>query len=146
MGGSLLKFKDREYVTSTANADPVDYRSRRRSVYLPVIRSALYDVFTAFDFGDPAVMNGDRPSTTVAPQALFIMNSPLVLEQTRALAQDLLGRAGLDDAARIRLACERCYGRPATPAEVRQAGEFLARVEGAWVPREPDASARRLRA
>src|SRR6185503_8640954 len=90
IGGTLLAFKDREYVTSTANSDPVNYRSNRRSVYLPVIRSALYDVFTAFDFGDPTVMNGDRPTTTVAPQALFMMNSALVLEHTKAMAERLI--------------------------------------------------------
>ncbi|HTE19638.1 MAG TPA: DUF1553 domain-containing protein, partial [Armatimonadota bacterium] len=145
MGGSLLKFRDREYVTSTANADPVDYRSKRRSVYLPVIRSALYDVYTAFDFGDPTVMNGDRSTTTVAPQVLFLMNSSLVLEQTRALAAQLLSRRELDDAGRIQLAYETCYGRPATAAEVQRATAFLARLERAYESLEPVAEVRRLR-
>ena len=111
MGGSLLTFKDREYVTSTANADPVNYLGLRRSVYLPVIRSALYELYTAFDFGDPTVMNGDRPTTTVAPQALFVMNSPLVLESTRTMAAALLSRCDLDDAGRVRVTYETCCGR-----------------------------------
>ena len=49
--------------------NPALYQSARRSVYLPVLRSALYDVFQAFDFPDPAVPNGDRATTTVASQA-----------------------------------------------------------------------------
>jgi hypothetical protein len=131
MGGSLLKFKDREYVTSTANSDPVNYRSTRRSIYLPVIRSALYDVYTAFDFGDPTVMNGDRPSTTVAPQALFMMNSSLVLEQSRAMATDLLKRAD-DDAARIDEAFVRCFSRPPSKSERQRSIQFVAQVESAF--------------
>ena len=53
---------------------PTLYQSTRRSVYLPVLRGALYDMFQAFDFPDPAVSNGDRATTTVASQALFMMN------------------------------------------------------------------------
>jgi hypothetical protein len=146
MGGSLLNFKEREYVTSTANADPVNYRANRRSVYLPVIRSALYDVYTAFDFGDPSVMNGDRPTTTVAPQALFIMNSPLVLERTRALAAELLAVPELDDAGRVRRLYERCFSRPATPAEVSRSLDLVARAQSAWAASEADATKRRERA
>jgi hypothetical protein len=144
MGGTLLKFKDREYVTSTANADPVNYMSNRRSVYLPVIRSALYDVFTAFDFGDPTVMNGDRPTTTVAPQALFLMNSALVLEQTRAMAKMLLAKSDLDDSGRILMAYETCFSRPPAPAEAARAIETLKRLDAAYRA-EKDEESRRLR-
>jgi hypothetical protein len=146
MEGTLLKFRDREYVTSTANTDPVNYRSNRRSVYLPVIRSALYDVYTAFDFGDPTVMNGDRPTTTVAPQALFMMNSQLVLEQTRALAALLLSHKELDDVGRVQFAYQTCYGRPAADAEARRALEFVQRLEQGQASRLPNADAARLSA
>ncbi len=90
MGGTLLTNKNHTYVTSTASVNDVKYENNRRSIYLPVVRSAVYDVFQAFDFADPSTMNGKRPSTTVAPQALFMMNSPLVLRQTRAMAEMLL--------------------------------------------------------
>ncbi len=132
MGGSLLNFKDRQYVTDTSNADPVNYMSPRRSLYLPVIRSALYDVYTAFDFGDPTVMNGDRPTTTIAPQALFMMNSRVVLESTKAMAEGLLAKQDLDDAGRIRSGWETCYGRPATGVEVAKALKFVLGVETAF--------------
>jgi hypothetical protein len=146
MGGSLLNFKDRAYVTSTANADTVDYATPRRAVYVPVIRSALYDVYTAFDFGDPTVMNGDRPSTTVAPQALFVMNGKLVLENAKALAATLLARTEVDDTGRIRHAYETCYARPATPAEIGRARAFLARLDATYQATVPDPAQRRLRA
>ncbi|HRK22073.1 MAG TPA: DUF1549 domain-containing protein, partial [Fimbriimonadaceae bacterium] len=127
MGGTLMSLAPRSYVTSTANSDPVKYDSFRRAVYLPVIRSALYDVFTAFDFGDPTVMNGDRPSTTVAPQALFMLNSPVVLSATRAQAEAILKRTDLDDKNRIRQLYLTCFSRPAKDAEVSQALQFLVR-------------------
>lgn len=132
MGGTLMNLPPRSYVTSTANADPVKYDSLRRAVYLPIIRSALYDVYTAFDFGDPTVMNGDRASTTVAPQALFMLNSPIVLSATRAQAQAILKRTDLDDAERVRQLYLKCFGRPATQAEVSRSLQFLSRFQAAY--------------
>ncbi len=131
-GGTLLNFQPRQYVTSTANADPVKYDSNRRAVYLPVVRSALYDVYTAFDFGDPTVMNGDRPSTTVAPQALFMLNSAVVLSATKAQAEALLALKNLDDAGRVRSLYITCFGRPATDGEVKRALSFLLKFEVAY--------------
>ena len=49
-----------------------------RSVYLPVIRNDLPELFGAFDFADPHRTTGMRPDTTVATQSLFIMNDPSV--------------------------------------------------------------------
>ena len=146
LGGTLLTFRDREYVTSTANSDPVNYRTSRRSVYLPVIRSALYEVYTAFDFGDPTVMNGDRPTTTVAPQALFMMNSSLALEQTKAMSIALLAHTELDDAGRVQLAYETCYGRPAQNVEVQRAKEFIQKLEQSYAAQEPKGGMAKQRA
>jgi hypothetical protein len=146
MGGTLLKFRDREYVTSTANSDPVNYSSLRRSVYLPVVRSALYDLYTAFDFGDPTVMNGDRASTTVSPQALFMMNSKVVLEETRAMAQMLLSKPELDTPGRIRLAYETAYGRPSSAAECARASTFIDTIDKQYSLTEKDAGVCRIKA
>ena len=46
--------------------------SELRSVYVPVFRNALAEIFEAFDFADPSVATGRRNVSTVAPQALFI--------------------------------------------------------------------------
>ncbi|MEP6756601.1 MAG: DUF1553 domain-containing protein [Chthonomonadales bacterium] len=145
MGGSLLKFSDRQYVTSTANSDPVNYKSARRSLYLPVIRSALYDVYTAFDFGDPTVMNGDRSSTTVAPQALFMMNSMEVLDASKALADRLIARTDLDDSGRISSAFESCYGRMASSKDIDRLQAVLTRFDAAYTSATPDPVARKKR-
>ncbi|MGI8980975.1 MAG: DUF1553 domain-containing protein [Pirellulaceae bacterium] len=130
MGGTQLGIENRKYVTSTANVDPVVYTGHRRSVYLPVVRSALYDVFQAFDFADPSVASGKRDSTTVAPQALFMMNSQIASQQSRALSE-LLAQTTPDDAARIRLLYERTYSRPPTDLEISRNLAFLARYTSA---------------
>jgi Protein of unknown function (DUF1553) len=142
-GGSLLPTANRQYVTGTGSILPADlYTSRRRSIYLPVVRSALYEMFQAFDFADPSVLNGRRDSTTVAPQALFMMNSQLVSQATRKLAGRLVEGVAQDEVARIQLLYVTAYARPASTAEISRAQDFLARYTAAQVARsvaEPEA-------
>ncbi len=145
MGGTMLTFKDREYVTSTENKDTTDYDVERRSVYLPVTRSSLYDVFSAFDFGDPSVLNGDRPTTTVAPQALFMMNSSLVQKSSRRMAEMLIARS-VDPNERIIMAYERAFGRSPSDQETARALEAVRRLDQAWVVRESNPAERQIRA
>ena len=84
-----MPLKDRSYVTGTASKTQ-RYDNPRRSLYQPVYRSAVYDVLTAFDFPDPATPNGDRKNSTIAPQALLMMNSPLVGSAAKRIAETLL--------------------------------------------------------
>ncbi len=125
MGGTQLPTPNRNYVTSTANVNPVAYQSLRRSVYLPIVRSALYEVFQAFDFPDPSVPNGRRQSTTVAPQALFMMNSQFVADQADAFARSLLADVDADDETRVAKAYRLAYGRLPTGEEVERALSYL---------------------
>ena len=125
MRGTQLETPNRKYVTSTANVNPVVYQSLRRSLYLPIVRSALYDVFQAFDFPDPSVTNGRRQSTTVAPQALFMMNSQFVAEQATALARSLLSDVDADNAMRVEKAYRLAYSRLPTQDEVTRALRYI---------------------
>jgi hypothetical protein len=149
-GGSLLVTKNREYVAGTASVNPTSYASRRRSIYLPVVRSALYDVFQAFDFPDPSVLMGRRDRTTVAPQALFMLNSTLVLEESRVWAERLLKdqaeESDAADSARLNALYRAALGRPAKDEERVRAGEFLSASEWRWREHGVDAPEARLRA
>ena len=140
MEGSMLPIANRAYVTSTASVNPDVYRSDRRSVYLPVVRSALYEVFQAFDFADPSVLTGKRQSTTVAPQALFMMNSEFVSKQTRQLAEKLLADESADS-KRLQNLWLRSYGRSIEPAEEAGARSFLSVYESRWKAARSDAAA-----
>lgn len=146
MGGSMLPTANRKYVTSTANVDPVAYKTNRRSVYLPVVRSALYDVFQAFDFADPSVLSGKRVSTTVAPQALFMMNSEIVSEQTKALAESLLADQALNEATRIQRLFELAFSRPATQQEIDRALAYIEHYAKAMQAMKKTPEESRLRA
>ena len=90
MGGTLDPGigTDGETSPDRISKNPDDFT--RRSVYLPLRRANLPNLFTLFDFGDATNPSGKRGSTTVATQALFMMNSPFVMEQARAAAQRLL--------------------------------------------------------
>jgi hypothetical protein len=150
VGGSLLAVKNRDYFFNHTSRDATRYDSRRRSVYLPVVRNHLYEMFALFDSTDATVANGDRATTTVAPQALFLMNGELVLESARALAARLIDRGDLDDRGRIDLLFETAYGRPPSPAESRRAAGYLGRfgdalrAEAAAADADGDAPALRL--
>jgi hypothetical protein len=145
MGGSLYPGANRQYVIGYPNTTYDKYDFNRRSVYLPVIRSDLYSVFQAFDFADPSAPSGERATTTVAPQALFMMNGKLVLGQTRHMAAGLLAREP-DDAGRVRVAYELAYGRPPGERETARALAFVRRCEEALAAEKLDEKERRLRA
>jgi mono/diheme cytochrome c family protein len=145
MGGTLLNNGNFTYVNNENSTNTARYDNHRRSVYLPVIRNTVYDFFQVFDFAEPHVPNGKRASTVVAPQALYLMNSPMVREQSRAFADSLLSDP-CDDFARVKLAYLRAYGRPATDEEVVQVQDYIARYEEAVSATEKDASKRRPRA
>jgi len=145
MGGSLFTGTNRGYVPGYPNTSYDKYDFPRRSVYLPVIRSDLYDVLAAFDFADPSTPNGDRPTTTVAPQALFMLNSKLMREQSRHMAASLLAASDSDDAGRVRLAYERTYGRPPTESETQRSLDFLRGYDAALATNATDGPEGRLR-
>ena len=139
-GGSLLGQNGRSYIRPG-----IRYDWNRRSVYLPVVRSSMYDFLRAFDFADPSVTDGDRGASVVAPQALFIMNDTLVLQNSRRMASQLLAREDLDETGRIRVAYERALGRLPDEKESRQALEFVARMDASWGERVEEPGERRLR-
>lgn len=97
----------------------------RRSVYEPVFRNALPEIFEAFDFADPSLVTGRRSTSTVAPQALFLMNHPFVLQQSRVAAQDLLDENALSEVERIERIFWKSLGRPPTTRESDAAISFL---------------------
>ncbi len=144
-GGTLLKTKNRDYLFDHTSIDKTDYTSRRRSLYLPVIRNNVFDLFQLLDFPDPAVPSGDRAMTTVAPQALMMLNSDFVMQSADELAARLLAAPGDDDQRLSRLHVL-AYGREASDDERQKHRAFLAKVEQAAATTEPDADKRRQQA
>jgi hypothetical protein len=142
-GGPVLHVPNRAFLFDHTSKDLTRYDSVRRSIYLPVIRNNVYDVFQLFDFVDPAVPTGDRTATTVAPQALFLMNSELVERAADALAARLLAdQQGEEVALRVPRLYVIAYGRLPLSEEVYRIRELIRRAEETLREREPDRAKR----
>ena len=92
-----------------------------RTVYLPVVRSHVYDFLTLLDFPNAATPVGNRGTTTVPTQALLMLNNPFVLRQAEKLAGATRDQS-LDDLY-LKL-----FARSATSNEKEWAADFLKRV------------------
>jgi hypothetical protein len=128
-GGSLLP------PTLAADFDYLD-QSTRRSVYVSVLRNSMGELFEVFDFPDSSMVVGRRDCSTVATQALFMLNDPFVHEQAEAAAQRMMADRPSSDGAAIRLAFRQALGRAPGDAEMALAEEVLAEdrssPERAW--------------
>jgi len=113
----------------TGNKVEYGYRfsSTRRSVYIPIFRNTLLEILEVFDFADPNLSVGRRSLTTRSTQALYLLNSPFMIEQSETAAKRLLGDKKLEPDARIVLAYRRILGRPPTTAEAELAEAFVSK-------------------
>jgi hypothetical protein len=103
-----------------------------RSVYLPILRDRLPDSLEVFDEAEPAFVTGDRDETTVATQALYLMNDADVIAAADAFAERLLSESG-DDDAHVERAFLLALGRKPGGAELETVRKFvheLARKKG----------------
>lgn len=115
----------------TRGGKPVrDFMSPRRTLYLMTIRSDRSGFGPLFDVADPTGIVDRRTASTVAPQALFLLNHPFTLERTHAIARRLCAEPSGDDTVRIRGIYARLYGRPPAVQEIAIGRKFLERARG----------------
>lgn len=124
MGGKTLPLRNRQFVFNHTSEDHTKYDSLRRALYLPVIRNHLYPLFEQFNYPDPTMPTGSRNTTTIAPQALVVMNYELVMNSARHFAEALLSPTE-SDRTRIEMAYESALGRLPTEAEFNGALGFI---------------------
>lgn len=99
--------------------------SQRRSLYLPIIRNELPPVLAVFDFADPDLVVGKRPVTNVPAQALFLLNSPFVMQAADQTAQHLLAAKPESAEGLIQRTYQLVLSRSATSQELQRAAAFL---------------------
>ena len=134
-------------VTELSNTSPLAKKleedakkSLHRSIYLPLLRTLTPRALEVFDFAEQGLVSGSRDSTTVATQALYLLNDPFVRQQSQALASRLI-QNDVDEFARIHLAYQLALNRTATKKEAARARSYLneyeaaARQEGVTEPR-----------
>jgi hypothetical protein len=130
------------HLEATPGGQPVDLLAQpftgRRTVYGLIDRQNLPGLFRTFDFANPDTSSPGRFTTTVPQQALFLMNSPFVIEQARRVAA-LAGTDAPSPAAAVRALFIRVLQRAPEPAEAELGAAFLARaaerpapVAGGW--------------
>jgi hypothetical protein len=107
-----------------------DVATPRRSVYLRTVRSDRTGYRFLFDAPDPENSVDKRTVSTVAPQALFLLNHPFAREQAKSLAKRLQSDAP-DDERRIVRAYLLLYGRLPDEAEIQIGRKFLAKRSNA---------------
>ena len=103
--------------------------SKHRSVYLPVLRDRLPDVLDLFDFAEPSLVTGDRETTNVPVQALYLMNSSFVQLRASALA-DRVQREADNHEKRLRHAFVLCFSRAPDDEETKLAAAFFDQNQG----------------
>lgn len=121
---------------SSLKVTPEMLASDHRSVYLPVVRGALPEIFQLFDFADPNSLVGQRDETTVPSQALFLMNSPTMIDFARDTADRLLAQKEMDDIQRLNWLYQLALSRNPTSAEQTAVLNYLASEQGLVV--KPD--------
>jgi hypothetical protein len=115
-------------------------RMHTRSVYLPIARDMLPDALAVFDFAEPGFVKGNRETTNVPSQALFLLNSPFIATAAQKLGERLLaaypGANNLEQ--RVQLAYWLVFARAPDDTERQAALSFFAKFPGA--PSAPTAA------
>jgi hypothetical protein len=125
VASTVAKFKDTQSIGRGVTPASFNTPSNHRSVYLPIVRNAVPEVLRVFDFAEPSIIVGQRDITTVPAQALYMMNSPFVIEQSKHTAQRVLANGSLDDAGRIELIYRSILARGPSESERTRALGFI---------------------
>ncbi len=99
--------------------------TRRRSVYMFHKRVVQHPLMQAFDGPDAQASCGRRENTTVAPQALALLNDRFVRARAMDFAQRVEKMAGAETEAQVRLAWRLALGREPSAAELETGTAFI---------------------
>jgi hypothetical protein len=114
----------------------LDSNMRRRSIYFFVKRSQMIPMMLLFDAPDSLQDLAVRSRTTVAPQALLLMNNPIVRQYAEGLASRAAGDKPDDLARAVIRAYQITLGRNPTDDELAAAQAFIAEQTAAYTERK----------
>jgi hypothetical protein len=100
--------------------------SRRRSIYFTVKRSKLVPMMQVFDAPEALGSVGERPTTTIAPQALLLMNNPNVRNYAKAFARRVAPKASVSLEGVVKSAYLTAFARLPDAHEFANSVTFLA--------------------
>jgi hypothetical protein len=99
--------------------------TRRRAIYGYINRFNLDPTLRAFDFPTPVQSQPKRGESIVAPQTLFTMNAPFVIDQTVAITERSEFREGSTDHERVAALFELILQRSPAPQESDRVLKFV---------------------
>lgn len=94
------------------------FADTRRSLYAPAFRNRRLELFESFDFANINAPVSQRPASTVAPQALYLLNHPFVMEHARLTADRQVAKFGQNDEQLVTEAVRSVLGRSPTAVEL----------------------------
>jgi hypothetical protein len=103
----------------------LDEGHTRRSIYFMIKRSKLVPMMQLFDQPEPLVSVGERPSTTIAPQALAFLNSAHVRGYAHNFARRLLNEFADSPSNLLKQAYLTSIGRSPDKDELSMAMSFI---------------------
>jgi hypothetical protein len=103
----------------------LDPASKRRSIYFTVKRSKLLPMMQVFDAPEALGGVGQRPTTTIAPQALLLMNNPNVRGYAKAFAKRIAGDVAASSEEAVRTGYQIALARSPTPDELADSITFI---------------------
>jgi hypothetical protein len=124
MGGRSVQISSGEFAT-------------RRAVYTFIDRANPAEILTQFDVPNPSVVSGKRYETIVPQQALFLMNSPLVIETSRKLTHSAEFLGLRTDQDRVRSLYLAVFQRPPTDEEAKLCVTYIRNTAGGASPNGP---------
>ncbi len=99
-------------------------QSTVRSVYLPLVRGIVPNSLEVFDFAEQGLVTGKRTNTTVAPQALFLLNDTFVRKNALVFAESLRSNEP-SVAQQVTKAYRLVLHRQSTADEIKKASSFV---------------------
>jgi hypothetical protein len=97
----------------------------RRCLYTYIDRHNPPELFTQFDFPNPSVPSGRRYETLVPQQALFLMNSALVMETARSLVERPQFQSLSDDSLRVTFLYLEIFNRLPSDREISLCLDYI---------------------
>jgi mono/diheme cytochrome c family protein len=102
-----------------------DFNIRRRSLYVQTARWSRSSFANLFDAANPDASTARRSTSTIAPQALLMLNHPFALAHAKRLAERLFRAIPDEENARIDYAYQLLFARPPTAEETRIGRELI---------------------
>lgn len=105
---------------------------RYRSVYLPLLRGIVPTALEVFDFAEQGLVTGKRTNTTVAPQALYLLNDTFVRKYSLLLAESLLANHETNTAEQVKSVYQAVFNRLPNDDESSRAVAFVSEYRATY--------------